>query len=310
MSPEADARSSFAPFAAWAFAAWTAVTAGWWALAFAPLPVPSAWLAEARSVCFGTLPNGMPDTWGWMLLVLGPLSMLGFLVIVWGGELLASARWMARRRLGAALLVGLALSASAALAAVAARVVSAEQTEIRLTSGPDDLGPLPAGYPRSSEAAPELGLVDPSGERVDLAALAGRPAVVTFAFAHCVTVCPTLVATLRRTTELVPAGVEPQLLGVTLDPWRDTPRSLPDLMSAWGLDSVPDARVLSGGIEEVVATHDRWGIEANRDEKTGDIVHPAMVFVVDPQGRLAYRFLSPSPRWLADALTRIAAEPT
>jgi hypothetical protein len=98
----------FSPFAAAAFAGWLAVTATWWALAFAPLPVPDAWLAAARAVCFGTLPNGLPDTWGWMLLVLGPLSMLAFLLAVWGREVGSSGRWLAAVRAGSSLSVVLA----------------------------------------------------------------------------------------------------------------------------------------------------------------------------------------------------------
>ena len=63
-------------FALGGFFAWFGITAGWWALAFAPLPAAEAWLAAARSVCFGTLPNGLPEPWGWMLLVLAPAAML------------------------------------------------------------------------------------------------------------------------------------------------------------------------------------------------------------------------------------------
>jgi protein SCO1/2 len=300
----------FRPFAAGAFAAWVAVTAGWWALAFAPLPVPAEWLASARAVCFGTLPNGLPDTWGWMLLVLGPLSMLAFLVVVWGVELLETASWLARRRAGAWSLVGLLLAASAGAAAVSARVVAASEGASAARAIPAAEESLPEGYPRGADRAPELGLVDPAGARVDLAALAGRPAIVTFAFAHCTAICPTLVATVKRAAELAPPGTAaPRLVVVTLDPWRDTPGSLPGLARAWGLDALPGATVLSGTVDEVVAAHRRWGIESSRNEQTGDIAHAGLIFVVDAEGRLAYRFLSPSPRWLADALGRLASEP-
>jgi len=300
----------FRPFAAWAFVAWAAVTALWWALAFAPLPVPADWLASARLVCFGTLPNGLPDTWGWTLLLLGPLSMLTFLVAVWGVELVETASWLAHRRAGAWSLVGLLLAASAGAAAVSARVVAANESDAAVRALPASEEALPDGYPRGTERAPELGLVDQRGERVDLAALAGRPAIVTFAFAHCTAICPTLVATVKRAAELAPEKTPaPRLVVVTLDPWRDTPGSLPGLANAWGLDTLPGAQVLSGAVDEVVAAHARWGVESSRNEQTGDIVHPALIFVVDAEGRLAYRFLGPSPRWLADALARIAPEP-
>ena len=87
-------------FALWAFVAWLAITLMWWALAFAPLPLPAEWLAAARSVCFGTLPNGLPEPWGWATLVASPLAMLGFLLAVWGGELRHALRRLAGGRLG------------------------------------------------------------------------------------------------------------------------------------------------------------------------------------------------------------------
>jgi cytochrome oxidase Cu insertion factor (SCO1/SenC/PrrC family) len=296
----------FRPFAAGAFGAWLAVTAIWWALAFAPLPVPADWLASARAVCFGTLPNGLPETWGWMLLALAPLSMLAFLVAVWGPELLESGHWLARRRAGAWLLVALGLGVSASAAAVSARVAAAESADAAVRALPAEDEALPDHYPRGADAAPALDLVDQHGDRVGLADLAGRPAIVTFAFAHCTTICPKLVATLKRARELAPAGAQPRLLVVTLDPWRDTPGSLPGLAHAWGLDELPEARVLSGAVDEVVAAHERWGVSSSRDETTGDITHPALIFVVDAEGRLAYQFLGPSPRWLAEALARIS----
>ena len=71
-------------FALWAFVAWLGVTVMWWVLAFAPLPAPPEWLEAARSVCFGTQPNGLPEAWGWATLIASPLAMLGFLLGVGG----------------------------------------------------------------------------------------------------------------------------------------------------------------------------------------------------------------------------------
>jgi protein SCO1/2 len=295
-----------APFPVAAALLWAAVTAGWWLFALAPLPPEQAWLLRARAVCFGALPNGLPETWGWMLLVLGPLSLAGFLFAVWGADLLASARWLARRAAGVLLLALLALGALLGAGAAAARVVSARRAETAALA-PLGAGALPAGYPRGAERAPELGLGDQRGATVDLAALAGRPAVVTFAFAHCSTVCPVLVQTLRRALEL--AGEEaPSLVVVTLDPWRDTPGSLPAMTAAWRLDALPRAHVLSGPPDAVERVRAAWQVPAERNLATGEIVHPGLLFVLDADGRLAYRFLNPPPEWVAQALARLARE--
>jgi hypothetical protein len=112
-------------FAAAAFLGWFAVTAVWWLLAFAPVARPPAWLDRARTVCFGTLPNGLPDTYGWLLLLLGPLSLLGFLLVAWGRPLRQAATRLARFKSGVALLALLAAIALGGSGAVAARVYSA-----------------------------------------------------------------------------------------------------------------------------------------------------------------------------------------
>lgn len=307
MSAHPDNAPRFSPFAAFAFGGWLAVTAIWWALAFAPLPVSEEWLAQARSVCFGTLPNGLPDTWGWMLLVLGPLSMLGFLLAVWGSELTSSGRWLARRPDGLLLIVVLAIAAGGSVLWVQQRIVAAPSAAV--LSAPTTVEPLPAGYPRGVDPAPALGLIDQHGEHVELADLAGRPALVTFAFGHCTTMCPTLVTTLHRACDEITAENAPAVVVVTLDPWRDTPGSLPSIHSGWGLDRIFDARVLSGEVTAVEAVRQNWGVTAERDPQTGEIVHPGLIFVVDRQGRLAYSFLNPPAAWLVDAVARLDREP-
>jgi len=307
MSDPRPAVARLAPFAASAFAAWLAVTAGWWALAFAPLPVSAAWLEQARAVCFGALPNGLPDDWGWMLLVLGPLSMLGFLLAVWGRDVAATGRWLIRQPNGIMLLLLLGLGIAAGSTGVAQQVGSTRRAAATLAAGPAD-EPLPEGYPRGLEPAPPLGLVDQDGLALEVADLGGRPAFVTFAYGHCATMCPTLVTTLHRASAELAGGTEPAVVVVTLDPWRDTPGSLPSIVSGWALDRLPRAHALSGDVERVESVRERWGVAAVRDLATGEIAHPGLSFVLDREGRLAFRFNNPPARWLVDAVARLDRE--
>lgn len=293
----------FSPFAAAAFGGWLAVTAVWWALAFAPLPVPADWLAAARAACFGTLPNGLPDTWGWMLLVLGPLSMLGFLVAVWGREVVASLRWLARRPDGLLLLTVLLVATGGGAGWVGQRVAAVRDAGAAAVAVPA-AEPLPEFYPRGVDPAPPLGLVDQAGATIELADLGGRPAFVTFAYGHCATMCPTLVTTLHR-AEATLGAEAPAVVVVTLDPWRDTPGSLPSIVAGWGLDRLGRAHALSGAVAQVEAVRESWGVSAERDLQTGEIVHPGLIFVVDGAGRLAYRFNNPPPEWLVEAVARL-----
>jgi protein SCO1 len=292
-------------FAAAAFLGWFTVTAAWWLLAFAPVDRPPAWLDRARTVCFGTLPNGLPDTYGWLLLLLGPLSLLGFLVAAWGAPLRQAAARLARLKSGLALLAVLAAIAFGGAGAVVARVVVAHRQALAFSvPGGANAARLDPGYARSFDVAPPIPLQDQHGKTIDLEAFRGRPVLLTFAYAHCLTICPTLVTTLQLAVRQMPRS-SPAVLIVTLDPWRDTPSSLPALAASWRLETIPDAHVLSGGVDEVLAVQQAYGIPMERDAKSGDIAHPSLIYVLDPQGRIAFRFLGPPPQWLVDAVARV-----
>lgn len=289
-------------FALWAFVAWLAITLMWWALAFAPLPLPAEWLAEARSVCFGALPDGLPEPWGWAGLVVSPLAMLGFLVAVWGRELGSALAGLARHNAGRVALAAMAVVPVLASGWVGQRVALAREVEAasRLTTLPEE---LPEHYPRQSKPAPGLDLVDQSGALVSITDLAGRPTLLTFAFAHCQTVCPVIVETVRRAAEQMPE-LEPAVVVVTLDPWRDTPSSLPTMARSWRLAELPRAHVLSGEVPEVLAALDRWQMPHERDPQTGDVAHPALVHVLAPDGTIAYSFNGPPVAWVIEATQR------
>ena len=144
---------------------------------------------------------------------------------------------------------------------------------------------IAAQLTRVNDAAPALSLVDQSGREMTLESFRGRPVLVTFAFAHCETVCPLIVADVLAARRGID-GVPPAVLIVTLDPWRDTPSRLPSIAEAWGLPG--DAHVLSGPPDDVERTLNAWRVPRTRNQKTGDIVHPSIVYVIAADGRIAY----------------------
>jgi cytochrome oxidase Cu insertion factor (SCO1/SenC/PrrC family) len=73
---------------------------------------------------------------------------------------------------------------------------------------------------------------------------------------------------------------------VTLDPWRDTPSRLPSLAEDY--ERGDDAFVLSGAVGDVAALLERWNVPHDRDEQTGAISHPPLVYVLDAEGRIAF----------------------
>jgi protein SCO1/2 len=276
MTPHARAWTSVGALAAIAI-----VTASWWTLALWPAGSGAPeWLLRTREVCFGAAPDGLPDAGGWILLVGQPLGMLIVLVAVWPDELRAGLALLTRRPVGQ-MAAGVASAAIVAgLAGVVVRV-SGNEGEPFLVNPAGDLA---SRLTRVNQPAPSFALVNQTGETVTLEAFRGRPVLVTFAYAHCETVCPTLVADVldahRRT------GGRPAVLIVTLDPWRDTPSRLPALARAWGLP--PDVHVLSGSPDVVDRALNAWRIPRIRNEKTGDLSHPSIVNVVGPDGRIGY----------------------
>lgn len=260
-----------------------AVTAVWWALALWPLPADAPlWLVRTRAVCFGALRDTLPNGAGWSVLIGEPVAMLAALLVVWREEVTGGFRALARTNAGrfalggslALVVLGLGL-ATARVASASARAAFADTAE----------APLPATYPRLDRPAPPLDLVDQAGERVSLARFAGRPVIVTFAYAHCETVCPIVVHEALDAQHRL-AALGPELVVVTLDPWRDTPARLPTIARGWLFGA--RAHVLSGDTAAVQRVLRAWNAGAARDPATGEVSHPNLAYLVDAAGRLAF----------------------
>jgi cytochrome oxidase Cu insertion factor (SCO1/SenC/PrrC family) len=112
--------------------------------------------------------------------------------------------------------------------------------------------------------------------------------LVTFAYAHCQTVCPVVVMHVLEAQEALRGSAAfPAVAIVTLDPWRDPPSRLPAIAQGWSLPA-EDAWLLGGGVPDVEAVLDAWNVARSRNLTTGEVTHPSLVYVVDRDGRLAY----------------------
>lgn len=265
-----------------ALGAIAAITASWWALALWPVePTTPVWLLRTRAVCFGTMLNDLPNTAGWLLLIGQPVGMLTILVAVWPGELRTGFTLMMRRASGQVLLGLIAAAVVVGVTGAAARVAGRESGSFSARPDRD----IATALTRVNDQAPALSLVDQFGRQISLDRFLGRPVLVTFAYAHCETVCPLVVsdvlAAQRQLSDQTPAVVV-----VTLDPWRDTPSRLSAIANSWNMGS--GAHVLSGSPEVVERALNAWRVPRVRNEKTGDLSHPPIVYIVGPNGRIAY----------------------
>ena len=279
------------------------VTVAWWAFALWPMPGETpAWLARARFVCFNVRSSGLPDASGWLLLIGQPVGMFAALMAIWGAAVRVGMRRLAGGASGRMFLAACGAGVLVGLAAAGARVASArgDGAAFVLDETP------PASYPRLDRPAPQLGLVDQSGARLEAEDLRGRPALVTFAFAHCEAVCPAVVREVlgaqRELRTRADDSRVPRIVVVTLDPWRDTPARLPTLAREYELGA--DGFVLSGAVDEVNALLDRWNVARARDTRTGDLSHPPLVYVLDAEGRIAFASTG-GTRTLVDLLGRV-----
>jgi cytochrome oxidase Cu insertion factor (SCO1/SenC/PrrC family) len=258
------------------------VTAAWWTLALWSVPGAPEWLERTRSVCFNLTETGLPDTKGWLLLFGQAPTMLALLLVGWGDSVRGSVRRLASARGGRLAILTTLTLALGGLSLAAAAVRAAEIAPIVFEG--DEAAP--ETYPRLDRPWPSMdGLVDQSGQPFDLSSLDGRAALVTFAFGHCGTMCPVVVHQTRQAR----LETDPDLVIVviTLDPWRDTPSRLPALLDQYGLDGASDF-VVSGSIEGVNDVLDMWNMPRERDERSGDIIHPGLVYLVDGDGTIAY----------------------
>ena len=263
------------------------ITVGWWLLALWPVRAEdSAWLLRTRAVCFGSTESGLPDAEGWALLIGQPVTMTAVLLIGWGratrtalGRMASSARGrLVGTVVGGLLLLGLGGATVRVSDAVAGSAAPALEEPTR----------APAELQRMDRAAySPLALLDQSGSRFDLARYRGRAVLVTFAFAQCETICPVLVReVLAAQTRADSIGRRPAVVVVSVDPWRDTPSRLPHIAEVWALPA--DAHVLSGPVEAVLEELRAWQVHTERDTKTGEVLHPALTYVLDPAGKVAF----------------------
>ena len=276
MSETGRARATVA-----ALAAILVITAAWWALALWPAgDTTPAWVLRTREACFGTTISGLPNAGGWILLIGQPLGMIGLLATVWGNELRAGLALAMSRAAGQ-----IAMGAASALvvAGLSGAVVRVRTAGLEPFS--TGAGDIAAQLTRLNDVAPALALVDQSGREVTIESFRGRPVLVGFAFAHCQTVCPLIVSDMLGAQRSLEQET-PVVLIVTLDPWRDTPSRLPSMAQQWGLGG--DAHVLSGPPEVVERMLNAWRVPRVRNEKTGDITHPSIVYVVGRDGRIAF----------------------
>jgi protein SCO1/2 len=150
------------------------------------------------------------------------------------------------------------------------------------------------------KSAPDFTLRDDRGNASTLSAQQGKAVLLTFGFTHCRDTCPATLARLSRLSGSPHDGSDRvQIAFVTIDPARDgvavlhrfverlqptggaivgltgSPQEIARVKTAYHVWSHPSTKFIPSGVE---------GLRVTRDY---DIAHTAVIFFIDPRGRLA-----------------------
>jgi len=139
--------------------------------------------------------------------------------------------------------------------------------------------------------APELALVDQSGQPLTLTELRGKVVLLTFTYSACAEVCPLITAAMVTLQQRLTAAERQQVffLSVTAQPEVDTPAVLYAYANRLGVDLTSWAFV-TGPPQAVQAVWQAFGLTVKRRAK-GVVDHPAWTFLIDREGMVRYRYL-------------------
>jgi protein SCO1/2 len=139
--------------------------------------------------------------------------------------------------------------------------------------------------------APELALIDQSGEPLTLTALRGKVVLLTFTYSTCADVCPLITAAMVTLQQRLTVAERQQtfFLSVTTQPEVDTPVVLHAYATRLGADLASWAFV-TGHPQAVQAVWQAFGLTVKRRAQ-GVVDHPAWALLIDREGMVRYRYL-------------------
>jgi protein SCO1/2 len=142
------------------------------------------------------------------------------------------------------------------------------------------------------KAAPDLTLKTPDGKTFRLRDQRDRVVALSFGYTFCPDVCPTTLAELVQVRARLGTDADRlRIVFITADPERDTPARLQEYAGAFTHRFTP----LTGPPEQLAQGRKAYGVVAEKRVVPGTtaaylIDHSALVYVIDPQGRLRLTF--------------------
>ena len=181
----------------------------------------------------------------------------------------------------------------------------------RPASGESAILPFPGKRIRTELAPPDIRLTDQRGREVSLESLRGKVVLIAGVYATCSTACPQILQTVKRMLDALPEKEREHFvaLAISLDPENDASWMMNAIAETYGFPA-ERFHYLNGEVGNVRAILEHMGFSAIRNEQTGVIDHANLFVLVDPLGRIAYRFgLDPRHEpWMHEAIAELLAE--
>jgi cytochrome oxidase Cu insertion factor (SCO1/SenC/PrrC family) len=165
-----------------------------------------------------------------------------------------------------------------------------------------------AVWAAGARPAPGFALTDQSGATVSLAALRGKPVLLTFLDSQCRAECPIEGRQLGTILQALPAAQRPTLVVVSVDHAGDTPAGIRHALAEWQLRGPWTTYWLNGTSRAQLATVWRdYGVLVQ--PKSNDIVHSLALYLIDRRGDERTAYLFPFlPGFVQGDLARLAKE--
>jgi protein SCO1/2 len=136
------------------------------------------------------------------------------------------------------------------------------------------------------KAAPPLELADSTGKRYDISKRRGRVVLVTWLYVNCPDVCPLIASNLKvAKTKLGDKGEKLDIVAVSTDPKRDTPKAVNKFLAARGVTGL--MRYLVGSRASLGTTWKNWGIVAEPAAANPELIeHSSPIYGVSASGKI------------------------
>jgi protein SCO1/2 len=151
----------------------------------------------------------------------------------------------------------------------------------------DHVAPFASTDVTGADFGSDFSLTDPSGQTRRLADFRGKVVAMFFGYTQCPDICPTTLNTLAQTMKLLGDDAKNvQVLFITLDPERDTPKLLAQYVPSF----YPTFLGLYGDSQAIAKTAQTFKVfyqkQPGSKADVYTIDHSAGTYVFDPKGRL------------------------